>query len=147
MRILSKYFWFDLHQRVKDFLWPKNKWLTKIIPNHWIDKDGLLEEIIAASLIHFVEEEDGLNKCDWTASKEHWAAYNKLTEAYHWFKWRKRAKENNWLAMIPETDLLKELSKDEKEIFRIAHDTELTKQALDNFHILNVIKYRNHLWT
>lgn len=57
MRILNKYFWRELYYTISAFINPRQKWLIKKIPRHWIDKDGLIEMVLFESLKHFVEEE------------------------------------------------------------------------------------------
>lgn len=43
-------FWFN----------PRQKWLTKQIPNHWMDKDTLWEICILSGIVHYVEKDGGL---------------------------------------------------------------------------------------
>jgi hypothetical protein len=39
---------------------PRQKWLLKKIPNHWIDKDTLFELVILEGIKHYVEQDNGL---------------------------------------------------------------------------------------
>jgi hypothetical protein len=39
---------------------PRQKWLIKKIPNHWMDKDGLWELCILEGIKHYVEQDYGL---------------------------------------------------------------------------------------
>ena len=48
----------------------QQKWLTDKLKGDWMDKDGLLEICIFESLIHFVEEEEGLSQGDLDWSKD-----------------------------------------------------------------------------
>lgn len=59
MSIFSRYFWRELYWKIRDFFFPRNKWLTKHIPSGWQDKDALLENILAATIIEFVDGEKG----------------------------------------------------------------------------------------
>lgn len=46
---------------IRNWFNPRQKWLTKKIPNHWIDKDTLWEICILEGIKHYVEGEDALN--------------------------------------------------------------------------------------
>lgn len=65
MNIFSKYYRRELYWKIRNFLLPQNKWLTKHIPNGWLDKDGILEIIIAATIIEFVDGEKGFEATVW----------------------------------------------------------------------------------
>lgn len=43
---------------------PRQKWLIKKIPNHWIDKDYLWEICILEGIKHYVEQDGGLDCCE-----------------------------------------------------------------------------------
>lgn len=49
---------------------PKQKWLTRVIPNTWCDKSELIPQILFECLIHFVEKEEGLKQLDIDWDKE-----------------------------------------------------------------------------
>ena len=40
---------------------PRQKWLIKKIPNHWVDKDYLWEICILEGIKHYVEQDGGLD--------------------------------------------------------------------------------------
>lgn len=42
------------------FLNPRQRWLTKKIPYHWVDKDRLWEICILEGIKHYVEQDNGL---------------------------------------------------------------------------------------
>jgi len=48
-----KQIWYD----IRDWFNPRQKWLIKKIPNHWVDKDTLWEICILEGIKHFVEKE------------------------------------------------------------------------------------------
>lgn len=58
---MFSYFWRDKWDRLKWWLNPRQKWLIKKIPNHWEDKDVLIELVLEECLIHFIEEENGFS--------------------------------------------------------------------------------------
>jgi hypothetical protein len=45
--------WYD----IRDWFNPRQKWLFKRIPNHWVDKDTLWEICILEGIKHYVEQE------------------------------------------------------------------------------------------
>lgn len=49
-----------LYWKIHDFFFPKQKWLTKAIGKSWKDKDAIIQDTLFACVVHFVEEEDGL---------------------------------------------------------------------------------------
>lgn len=53
-------------QALCDALNPKNKWLTKIIPNHYVENDQLIELVLFKVLVSYVEVEEGLTHFEWT---------------------------------------------------------------------------------
>lgn len=56
-RITNKHFWWDLRYDIGNFFKPRQKWLTKTIPNSWKDKPELIRDILFECIIHYVESE------------------------------------------------------------------------------------------
>ena len=54
----------ELWWAIRDWFSPKQKWLTKQIPNHWIDKDTLWEICVLEGIKHYVEGEKALEYFD-----------------------------------------------------------------------------------
>lgn len=93
MKYKLKYWWQD----VCAYFNPRQKWLTKVVPNTWCDKTELIPRLLFASLVHFVEEEEGIAHLDtdWTdelefVSEEYVAKVKsicgELKEAYDYIK-------------------------------------------------------------
>jgi len=69
--------WFDTIKRhverryydTRDWLFPRQKWLLRDVPNHWS-----------------VEEEDALNIINWESDPEHLAFKQGLVKCYKWIK-------------------------------------------------------------
>jgi len=72
------YFWTEKWDRLKWWLKPRQKWLIKKIPNHWEDKDVLIELVLEECLIHFIEDEKGLHTLPMHLLPEFEEAYNYL---------------------------------------------------------------------
>lgn len=123
----------------------QQKWLTKKIPKHWIDKDALLELVIFESLVHYVEYERGLNQSnlDWSeeiekgyASKEYVEQIvmreSKLRYCYNYIK-----NERGVLVdKLENIDDFREYEKVETELYD--KDSEVMKIIIEN---------RGYLWT
>jgi len=59
MKILYPYFWSDLKYKIRDFFFPRQKWLTNCIPTNYTENDDLVEIILFKILQEFVEVEIG----------------------------------------------------------------------------------------
>ena len=65
--IFNSYFWWDLKYQISAWFNPRQKWLTKTIPNTWCDKVTLIPHLLFECLIHYVEKEKGLqDQIDWS---------------------------------------------------------------------------------
>jgi hypothetical protein len=120
----------ELTVDIREFFFPRQRWLTGKIPNHWCDKVELLPILIFESLIHYVEVEQGLDSRDWNVDV-HGNSLAELTEAYRYAKTiRHRLKKKykgddsaNWLFY------------------------EKLQLKLDQRYMLYVIKNLQYLWT
>lgn len=146
MNIFSKYFWRELYWSIKNYFWPQNKWLTKHIPNGHLDKDALLENVLAATIVEFTDGEEGFKVTVWDDTPERLAVYHKLNNAYHWFKWQRPALENK-TNQLPTSSLNDPVEPWAEYRASLYIDFAAKKETLDNFHFQNIIKYRKHLWT
>jgi len=60
MKFLSKYFWKDwYYNQISTRIRPRNRWLSKIIPRYYFDKDYLIQIVLFKCLQDFVEVEIG----------------------------------------------------------------------------------------
>jgi hypothetical protein len=65
--IFNSFFWWDLKYQISASFNPRQKWLTKSIPNTWCDKTTLIPHLLFECLIHYVEKEEGLrDQTDWS---------------------------------------------------------------------------------
>jgi hypothetical protein len=65
--IFNSFFWWDLKYQISASFNPRQKWLTKSIPNTWCDKTTLIPHLLFECLIHYVEKEGGLqDQTDWS---------------------------------------------------------------------------------
>ena len=55
----------EIYDDIRHWFNPRQKWLTKQIPNHWVDKDWLWELCILEGIKHYVESDNGLGFNEW----------------------------------------------------------------------------------
>lgn len=60
----------DVYWKICAFFKPRQRWLTRVIPNTYCDKVELVPRLLFAVLVDFVESEDGLSQLDIDWSKE-----------------------------------------------------------------------------
>lgn len=83
MKLLThKYFWLELWWGIRDWFNPRQKWLTKLIPNGWCDKVELIKVINFEMLVHFVDGEKAFETIEWEATPEHKEAWDKIMGCY-----------------------------------------------------------------
>lgn len=89
----------DVYWKICAFFKPRQRWLTRVIPNTYCDKVELVPRLLFVVLVDFVESEDGLSQLDIDWSKEiadgHVTqdyvddikrTYGELRDAYHYVK-------------------------------------------------------------
>ncbi len=65
--LFNSYFWWDLKYQISAWFNPRQKWLTKSIPNTWCDKTSLIPHLLFECLVHYIEKEEGLqDQMDWS---------------------------------------------------------------------------------
>lgn len=143
-RAFSKYFWCHIWYKISAFFNPRQKWLTKHIPNTWKDKPELIQDILFACLIHYVEEEKGLRDAsfyeqdlkDGHLSQEHYdqsvTLNNDLREVYDYIKVERPVLESN---VNHQTDVVVWLN------------AENTLYDKDIWAMSVIVKYSKYLWT
>ena len=77
------YWWADRKREIQSFFNPRQKWLTKKIPNQWCDKVELLKLVAFESIVHFVEEEKCFEANDWEFCDSHKEYADKIKFAYN----------------------------------------------------------------
>ena len=143
-RLFSRYFWNNQWYKITAFFNPRQKWLTKHIPNTWQDKPELIQDILFACLVHYVEEEEGLRDAsfyeqdlkDGHLSQEYYdhsvTINNDLREVYVYLK-EERSK-------LVKTSI----SSSDVAVWLQAEDTLNDK---DIWAMTVIVKYSKYLWT
>lgn len=94
-RLTNKSYWSRIwYEQVSSRIRPRNKWVNKVVPRTFSDKDFIYEEVIFAGLVDFWENDNG-ESClryqwegDHDSDEERRAVYKRvydeLLEAYVW---------------------------------------------------------------
>lgn len=121
---------------IKDFFFPKQRWLTNKIPNHWMDKPELIQLVLFEILIDYVENEEGLqDQIDFSAELAAGhidqqyidnvkAVDGELRRVYNYIKNERKALEENYNWKVYE---------------------DMDKKDMDA--MATIVKYSGYLWT
>lgn len=150
---------------IKNYFAPKQKWLTKKIPNHWQDKPELILDLLFEMVVHFIEEEKGISDLDWQSEVEsgyvsqEYADKHKQTEAtileiYKWIKTDRPAMEKEYERLVNLSftenncrNLCFSFTKEEREFLLAAHTVEMEMNKKDQEMLHKVIEVREYLCT
>jgi hypothetical protein len=127
------------------FLNPRQKWLTKKIPNSWCDKVTLVPDVNFAMIVHFVEGEKCFENTDYELSSEgHVKFARELIECYLYIKVRRPALDKQYWNSFPEDEeYTGDYYKDYAETNRL--EKELEEQ--DTKWLTWIVTNRGYLWT
>lgn len=118
-----------IHYRIREFFnsiryffRPRQRWLTKVIPNHWCDKTELIYTIIETFIIHFVEGENALKVIDWNYTPDQKKFAEELQQKYDLIKnylpALQKELQNEW-DKIPPIKSIKEINNRETDYSKI----------------------------
>ena len=147
MRIFNSFFWkYKVWYPLCAWFNPRQKWLTKLISNQWMDKPELIKDILFACLVHYVEEEKGINSREFYEtdykeghiSKEYFdhciEVNTDLQNVYNYIKTER-----------PKFELVIEREQDTN--FRNAIKMESEMNDRDVWAMTTIVKYSHYLWT
>ena len=122
---------------------PRQRWLTKQIPNEWRDKLTLIPEVNFMFVIHFIEGERALETTDWKNSGAT-EFETGLKDCYDYIK-NRRPKiqidiENSYPDLEAKTG---DYFVDYAELIRL----ELLLNKEDTKYLIWIINNRDHFWT
>jgi hypothetical protein len=153
-----------IHDKIRAFFNPRQKWLTKHIPNTWCDKTELIPTLLFACLIDFVESEKGTEQLhvDWSEDLEKGYVtpeyvdsvkriYSELEEAYRYVKNERPWLQNALNASYPEINFGKDNTISTAEPYHIAYaETNRIEKEIEDkdYWAMNIIiKHVGVLWT
>jgi hypothetical protein len=152
-RVWDKAYWYVYY-----LFNPQHKSIRKAIPRAWRDLDSIVEDVLSAVIISFVEDEKGLDQIEmildslgkddeylikewgsvdlfWDYYNARYADYLRLQAIYTWVKSGKKAMQN-YLDSIEGTNNWQEYSKVEHDI----HER-------DSEYLADLVRLRKYLWT
>lgn len=141
---------YDRYSRIRDFIFPRNRWASKVIPNHWSDKTYLIPKFLFAAIVHFIEDEKGVEKTVWKIKKE-----KELMEVYDWVKTGRaqlqekidKAYEMHHVILMTSDDMHKWHDATSKLFdFTEAYRLEAEMEKIETKHLIWIIKNRATLW-
>ena len=84
-KFLNPWFWSGCWVDIKCLFNPRQKWLTKKIPNHWCDKVELIRIVLFECLVDFVDGEKCFEVLCWGENEEDCKQYGE--------NWQQRVQE------------------------------------------------------
>lgn len=160
--MLFNSFWrHDVVYPVTSWFNPKQKWLTRVIPNTWCDKTELIPQLLFACLIDFVEKEKGLGQLDIDWSKELEAGhvsqgyvdnviktYTELRDVYNYIKTERAQLEKQHNESYPDYPLPPELEgKGYYEVYAETNRLEKLINDKDQWAMHAIVTHVGCLWT
>lgn len=157
---------YRFRQDVKNYFTPKQKWLTKKIPNHWCDKVELIPVCLFEIIVNFVEKEMDEVCWDWQSevdkgyvSQEYADEYKQrevnILEIYKWIKTDRPAMEKEQDRLLNscfsdstfDRDLCFSLTEGEKVFLNLRSENEIEMNKKDQEMLHRIIDVREYLWT
>jgi len=160
--IFSRFVWrYDIIYPVTSWFNPKQKWLTRVIPNTWCDKVELIPQLLFTCLIDFVEEEKGLGQLniDWKKELEDGhvsqeyvddviKVYTELRDVYNYIKTERVQLERQHNESYPDYPLPTELKgKDYHELYAETNRLEKLINDKDQWAMHAIVTHVGCLWT
>ena len=173
--IFDIYFWKDIKTIISCFFFPRQRWLTRKIPNHWCDKVELIKLVLFECLIDYVEGEKCFEVLSWDSkdyeewgvegeyiSKEKEKLKKTITDAYNYIKVERPQLEKDYEASFPDSIVPAFYTKNGKTIwasceqqfgmsFEDAYGNNMTIEKkieeLDQKYLHDIVEIRQTLWT
>jgi len=147
----SFYIPYSLREKIrafKDFFNPRNKWVYRAVSYHWQDKDTIIENVLFAAIVDYVENEKCFETTDWSYNEDFFDISIKIKEIYVWVK-----KHRVDLVKLLD-ELYKKRSIGKLELILQPSPIDVEIETLE-YHIKTrdtkflkwIIEYRDYLWT
>ena len=163
-KFLNPWFWLYCWTDIKCFFNPRQKWLTKKIPNHWCDKVELIRIVLFESLVHYVDEEkcfdvlawdeEDIEGCDLnlkTFFNEKRERKAKILKCYDYITKQRPQLSADLDKAYPEFDIddMLQIRKTMNylETYGEVNRIEALIEKLDNETISTILELRERLWT
>lgn len=124
---------------------PRQKWLTKQIPDDWSDKTHLITQLNFAMVVHFIEGEKCFDLTDYEASGEnHMKFANELKDCYDYIKNRRPDLEKQHDASYPDEET-------RTGVFEVDYAENTRLEVLmskeDTKYLTWIVTNRDYFWT
>ena len=158
MRFLYRYFYLDIYYKVKYFFNSPHKWLYRTVPKtRFSDKFQIVEDVLYAAIVDFVEVERCFEFIDWgSSSDEHKKVAKFIQDCYDWIKIQKpkfEVKKQKIIDGAFKRQSLEEMIEDLKNVKSTYEERypglrELEKEMKDRdeYYLSGIVKYREYLW-
>ena len=163
-KLLTPWFWDRLWTDIKCFFNPRQKWLTKKIPNHWCDKVELIRIVLFESLVHYVDGEKCFEVLAWeeedfkgvslnwkTLLNEKQERKAKILKCYDYITKQRPQLSADLSKAFPEFDIDDlfriHISPNYLESYGEAIRIEELIEKLDNETLSTILELRERLWT
>ena len=149
------YRFLDIKRTIRDFFFPRQKWLTKTIPNSWKDKTELIEDLLFECIKHYVESERCFEVIDWNYHETRKETEKFIKECYVWIT-QDRKKLTDGIQRIIEAgfsdikNIMEDFQNSEityEERYPNLSNLEKELEEKDTYFLTGIIKYRRFLWT
>lgn len=120
------------------------KWLENSIPNKKTDNSDLIRDVLYKIVIHFVEDEDGLNAMPWNEDELHKEVLQEVEQIYNWIKEDRPLILNKLRQMWDNCNPLMDASYAEVQINDI-NEVEEYILKMDEKHLSKIVQYRTFL--
>lgn len=152
MKYSFLYYFKELKVKIKTFFFPRQRWLYRKLPRHWIDLDSCVEICILERFRYFVEKEGCFKNTDYVWNEESKVLGEEIKKYYDLLTIRILALEKDldkaW-EKVPNFDLFDlnkkktNYSENYGEIDRLENEIFDLKTEIMEW----VIKRRDYLWT
>lgn len=135
--------WKDKYYSIRNFFFPRQRWLLKSLPKHWVDKDEVIRLCLYQCIVNFVEDEKCFEVIDWNYTAEQQEAKKKILEIYDWVKTGRPKLEQDYWDSYPEIGQRGTYDELYKEVNRL----EALIDIMDTEYLTWIVQNRRFLWT
>jgi hypothetical protein len=135
----------DYWDNICYFFNPRQKWLTKQIPNSWCDKVTLIRDVNFAMIVDFIEGEKCFERTDYEGSSEgHIKFARELMECYLYIKTRRPMLDKMYWDSFPDDD---KYTGDYLVDYAETNRLEKEMEEQDTKWLTWIVTNRGYLWT
>jgi hypothetical protein len=157
-----RYLWWTLQDKyynVKYYIKFPNKWVTKVVPrSRYKDKTEIIEDVLYAAIVDFVEEEKCFQIIDWEYNDSHKQVGDFIRDCYKWIKIKRpelQKQIDDIIYKSPFTvktaqEMIYEINNDKRtyeEKYPGLEQLKLQLKNKDTYYFTKIVEFREYLWT